>query len=106
MRVLLDENLPVELALELGGHEVHTVTQLGWAGATNGELLARAHGQFDVLLTVDSNLEFQQNLAVLPFRVVIIRAPSNRLVHLRPVVPAILGALSDIQPGEVRRVGA
>ncbi len=73
MRVLLDENLPAELALELAGHEVHTVTGLGWAGVTNSDLLARTRGQFDVLLTMDGNLEFQQNLAVLPFGIVIIR---------------------------------
>jgi hypothetical protein len=106
VRILLDENLPVELAIELAGREVHTVTGLGWAGVTNGELLARAGGQFDVLLTMDSNLEFQQNLTVLPFGVLIIRAPSNRLVHLKPLVPGILAALSDVQPGEVRRIGA
>lgn len=96
----------MDLAIELADHEVHTVTGLRWAGVKNSELLARARGQFEALLTMDSKLEFEQRLAVLPFGVVIIRAPSNRLVHLRPLVPAILAALNGIQPGEVRRVGA
>lgn len=62
MRVLLDENVPVGLAPELTGHEVETVSGLGWSGAKNSELLRRASGQFDVLVTMDQNLPFQQNL--------------------------------------------
>ena len=56
MRVLLDENLPVDLAAELVSHEVTTVSGLGWQGIKNGELLKRAQGTFDVLVTMDRNL--------------------------------------------------
>lgn len=64
MRVLLDEQLPRHLARELTGHTVRTVQQEGWAGFKNGELLQRAaDGGFDVFLTADQNLQFQQNLA-------------------------------------------
>ena len=60
MRVLLDENLPVDLAAELVGHEPATVAGLGWRGVKNSELLSRAQNRFEVLLTMDRNLEFQQ----------------------------------------------
>lgn len=106
MRVLLDEQLPVDLAAELFGHEVHTVVGLGWQGITNGELLRRASARFDAFVTMDRNLEFQQNLAVLPFGVILLYAASNRMVHLRSLVPAILSAVQSIAPGTVRRVGA
>jgi len=63
MRVLLDEQLPRQLAPLLVGHEVRTVQQMGWAGLTNGELLKKAvAARFQVFLTADRNLEFQQNL--------------------------------------------
>lgn len=75
-------------------------------GITNGELLGRIAGRFDALVTMDRNLQHQQNIARLPFGVVLVRAPSNRLVHLRRLVPAILDALRGLQPGELRVVGA
>lgn len=106
MRVLLDEQLPVSLAAELRGHEIDTVAGLGWQGITNGELLRRASGQFDVLLTMDRNIEFQQNLTLLPFGIIVLTATSNRMAHLQPLVPAILSALEDIAPGTVQRIGA
>jgi hypothetical protein len=63
-------------------------------------------GEYEVLLTMDRGLEFQQNISALPFGVLLIRADSNRMVHLVPLVPAILEALSAIKPGRVYRVGA
>ena len=106
MRILLDENIPVDLAAELGGHDVDTVVGLGWAGVVNGELLTRASGRFDAFLTMDRNLEFQQRISALPFGVIVLRAPSNRLTHLRPLLPAILGILTALAPGELRHAGA
>ena len=105
MRVLLDENLPVELATGLSGHQVETVTGLGWQGIQNGELLARMVGRFDALVTMDKNLKDQQPLSTQSFGVVLVRAASNRMMHLRPLLPAILDALSEVGPGELRRVG-
>jgi hypothetical protein len=70
VRVLLDENLPVDLALELPEHDVQTVVGLGWEGIENGELLRRAAGHFDALVTMDRNLEFQQPIARQHFGVV------------------------------------
>lgn len=106
MRVLLDENLPVELAGSLSGHQVETVAGLGWQGIQNGELLARMAGRFDALVTMDKNLKEQQPLTTQPFGVVLVRATSNRMLHLRPLLPTILSALKDLRPGELRRVGA
>lgn len=105
MRVLLDENLPFDLARELSGHDAVTVQGLAWAGLSNGELLQRAAGNCDAFLTMDSNLEYQQQLAGLPFGVIIVRARSNRMVHLSPLVPTIREALTGLKRGEVRRVG-
>ncbi len=66
MRVLLDECVPRKLRREFPGHEVRTVTEMGWGGTRNGALLRRAAGEFDLLLTVDTNLEYQQNTSALP----------------------------------------
>ena len=106
MRVLLDENLPIGLAGHLAPHHVETVSGLGWAGIKNGELLRRATGEFDVPLTMDRNLRDQQPLAEQSFGVVLIRAVSNRIADLIPLVPAMLAAIDGISPGELRRVGA
>ena len=78
MRVLLDENLPHDLIAALSGHEVSTVQGMGWAGVENGDLLHRASGRADAFITMDRKLERQQNLAALPFGVVLIVARSNR----------------------------
>jgi hypothetical protein len=106
LRVLLDENLPHDLILELGGHNVVTVQGLGWAGVKNGELLRRAGGHIAAFLTMDRKLEHEHDLTVLPFGVVIVRARSNRVQDLRPLVGAIREALARIAPGKVERVGA
>lgn len=105
MRVLLDENLPRALASELKGHRVRTVRAMGWSGTKNGELLRRADGRFDALLTMDRGFEHQQNLGALGVRVVIIRASSSRLVHLKPLVGEILKTLEALPPGEWCELG-
>ena len=106
MRVLLDENLPHDLIEPLSRHDVSTVQGVGWAGVENGELLRRASGQVDAFITMDRKLEREQNLAVLPFGVVLIVARSNRVQDLLPLVPAVLAALDRIQPGQLEQVGA
>ena len=106
MRILLDESLPVELALELAGHDVISVQKMGWSGMKNGELLGRAADRFEVMLTADQNLPYQQNLTALPIAIVVIAATSNRIEVLRPIVPKLLAALSSIEPRTLIRVGA
>jgi len=105
VRVLLDEQLPVDLAEVLSGHTVDTVVSRGWAGIKNGDLLQRMRGEYDALLTMDRGIEFQQNLSELPFGVLLLRAPSNRIVHLRPLVLTILDVLSKLSPGHLHRIG-
>jgi predicted nuclease of predicted toxin-antitoxin system len=105
VRVLLDENLPLDLTKSLTGHEVFTVQGLGWAGTKNGALLQRASSECDVFVTRDGNIEHQQDLANLPFGVVVIGAASNRMADLQPVIPDLLQAIGGVRPGEVRRVG-
>ena len=105
MRVLLDEQLPVDLVAELSGHIADTVAGRGWAGIKNGELLRRMRGHYDVLVTMDRSIEFQQRIRGLPFGIVLVRAPSNRMQDLRPLVTSILAALVAITPGVVQRVG-
>ena len=106
MRILLDEQLPRQLAREFPGHDVHTVQQRGWAGLGNGELLRRAAADgLEVFVTADQNLQFQQNLEQSSLCVLLLVAPSNALEDLLPLVPALLEAVRVSQPGEVRRVG-
>jgi hypothetical protein len=106
MRVLLDEQLPVDLSAELRGHIVDRVAGRGWAGIKNGELLRRMRGDYDVLVTMDRRIEFQQRISILPFGVVLVRAPSNRIQDLKPLAPSILTALLASKPGLIDRVGA
>lgn len=77
----------------------------GWAGITNGELLRRMRGEYEALVTMDQGIEFQQNLIGLPFGVLLVRAPSNRMAQLQPLVPAIVDGLSALEPGQVHRIG-
>jgi hypothetical protein len=106
MRVLLDECLPRKLKRELSGHEVRTVPEAGWAGIKNGRLLRLAEVDFDVFVTIDNNLPFQQDLASFELGVVILNAPDNKLGSLQPLMPQVLIVLSVIQPGQVIEVAA
>ena len=106
MRLILDECLPRRLGLALTGHDVTTVARAGLAGVTNGELLRRLAGKIDGFITIDKNLPSQQETAHLSFGVVVLRAPSNRIEHLSPLVPAILAALENLQPGNVAHIKA
>lgn len=96
MRILLDESLPKELKDELYGHAVRTVQEMRWSSTKNGELLMRAAAHFDVLVTADQNLQFQQNLSALPIAVAVLIAKSNRIEALRPLIPKLLDSLSAL----------
>jgi len=86
------------------GHEVKTVAEAGWTGVKNGGLLQLAANEFDVLLTVDRNLEYQQNFSGLALAVVVIDAPSNDIEVLRPLMPAVLEAIPKAKRGVVTHV--
>lgn len=102
MRILLDECVPSRLRREFSGHEIRTVTEMGWSGRKNGALLRLMAGQnFDVLLTVDQSLRHQQNLQAAGVAVIVMVVGSNRLADLVPLVPSALISLESIQPGDV-----
>jgi predicted nuclease of predicted toxin-antitoxin system len=105
MRILLDESLPKELRSELPGHEVRTVQEMGWSNVKNGDLLARSVAQFDVFITADQNLQYQQNLSTLPVAIVVLVARSNRIQELRPLIPELLVSLSALRPRTLVRIG-
>ena len=105
MKLLLDENLPHDLRYFLPGHEVFTVTYMGWEGVRNGELLSRAAAAgFDAMISMDSGIEYQQNLGDLPLSVVLLRAPGNAMQHLLPLLPELLERLRMMKPKTLVRV--
>jgi predicted nuclease of predicted toxin-antitoxin system len=108
MKVLIDECSPKALKKYLAdhGHECLTVQEAGWAGKKNGELLDLAEPRFDVLVTLDANVQYQQNLAGRKIAVVVLHSSSNRLEHLRQHFPECAAAIQKIKPGQIVRVGS
>ncbi len=105
MKIFIDECVDRRLASYIDGHEAKTARDMGWIGIQNGALLALAAAQFDVFLTVDRNLAFQQNVMKLPLRVLVLCAPSNRLADLVLLMPDLIAALDTIGPHELKTVG-
>jgi predicted nuclease of predicted toxin-antitoxin system len=102
MKVLLDECIPRKLKSSLPGHECRTVPEEGLAGKKNGELLTLAERSgFEVFLTLDRGIEYQQNLLSRSIAVILIRTKSSRLADLLPHVPELLRVLGSIQPGQL-----
>lgn len=106
MKVLLDECLPRKLKSALPDHDCITVPEAGFAGQKNGHLLALTEAAgFDVFLTVDKGLPYQQNLSGRKIAILVIRAKSNRRRDLLPHVEACRTIVNSIRPGELIRVG-
>lgn len=105
MRVLLDECVPRKLRSELQEHEVVTVTERGWSGIENGELLALAETEFDVFLTVDQNLKYQQNLTSIKIGLILLVAQNNSYKALSPLMSKVRGSLDTVKRGEFVRIG-
>lgn len=99
--------MPRQLAPEIQGHLVRTVQQEAWAGIGNGELLRRAAARaFEVFVTADQSLQFQQNVSGSGLAVILLVAPTNKLEDLTPLVPALLNAIRDARPGDIQVVSA
>ena len=96
MRILLDESLPRRLRSIVAGHDVATVVEAGWSRVENGELLQLAATRFDVFVTADQNLQYQQNLSALPVTVAVFVALDNRLESLRPTATELLARLGSL----------
>ena len=93
------------LSRALAGHTVSTVVEAGWSGVKNGRLLSLAAAQFDVFITADQNLQYQQNIAALPLAAVVLVAHDNRLATLLPLVPDLLACIAKLPPNSLMRVG-
>jgi predicted nuclease of predicted toxin-antitoxin system len=108
MNLLLDECVPRKLkrSLSVAGHVCSTVPEAGFAGKANGELLTLAQQSFDVFVTLDTGLEFQQNLAERKIAILVIRCKSNRLADILPQIPDCLVALRSIKQGDLFQAGA
>lgn len=104
MKVLLDECLPRKLKRSIEVHDVRTVPEAGWAGKKNGELLRLAEQAYDVLVTNDQNIEHQQDLERFEIALIVLIAPTNDIVDLLPLVPAMNTALKVIRAREVRYI--
>lgn len=104
MKLLLDECVVRDLKRDLAGHEVSTVVEAGFGGLENGQLLRAAAGKYDVLITVDRNLPFQQNIGSLQIALLILTSTGITYADLKPLVPRILSQLSSITAGQIYRV--
>jgi len=104
-KLLLDECIPRNFKSHLSAYECLTVPEAGWAGKKNGELLSLAENAgFQVFVSLDQGIEFQQNLTGRTIAVILLRAKSNRLTDLIPLAGNILMSLSSIEPGLLVRI--
>jgi len=105
VKIVLDECLPIRLRLEFPEHECVTVQYLQAKGTFDGPLLQKIASAFDVLITIDGNMQYQQNFRKYPqFSVISLSAENNSMKRLLPLVPAIRTALRTIQPGQHIRI--
>lgn len=105
MKILLDENLPKKLKSILKLHEVHTVSDMGWNGKQNGELLGlMADKKFDVIITFDKNIEFQQNFRKFTIPVLVFNAPDNTFITLSKYKDKLLDLLNSALPTGITKI--
>ena len=104
MRILLDECLPRKLKRAFDGYEVSTVPEIGWSGLKNGTLLREMSGKFDVFVTVDANLQYQQNLSESRLAVIVLKSANNTFASLRLLMPRVLEQLATLRAGEIIHV--
>ena len=105
MRILIDEGLNWRLGRALTGHYAVSAQRMGWSGIKNGELLVLAEqNQFDVFLTGDRNLAFQQNTTQFRIAVIVLEAEGIQLHHTLPLMPKVLAALPSLTPAQVVRM--
>ena len=102
MRILFDQGVPAPLRDRLLGHEVQTAFERGWSSLNNGELLSAAEDAFDILITTDGNLEYQQNL--IGRRIAILVLPTTSWPRLQEMTSAIANTVDALQPGEYRKL--
>jgi hypothetical protein len=107
MKLLLDENLPHQLRHENTGHDVFTTAYMGWSGIENGELLKVAtDAGFEVLVTTDRGLEYEQNLNALPLSMVVLLVERHTIEALRALLPELHSTLSRLGPREFVKIAS
>src|SRR3974390_280002 len=102
MRILFDQGTPVPLKQHLTGHTVSTAYEQGWATLSNGELLAAAEKAFDLLVTTDQNLRYQQNLAGRKLAIIVL--PTTSWPQIEKHTAEVIAAISSIKPGDYKEV--
>lgn len=106
MKILLDEHMPWAMRHRFPGPEVYTVHYMGWDGKVNGELLALARDEFDILITMDRGIPRQQSLSQNDVAVILVRARSNKIQDLRPLIPQIQDRIFAVRRGEIAYISA
>ena len=101
MRVLLDKQMPWDFRHYIPGHDVRTTWYMGWKGKHNGELLALARDEFDVMVTLDQTIPDEQNITEADVGIVILSAGTNTFEELRPLIPELIDRLGTVQRGEI-----
>ncbi len=101
MQVLLDECVDWRLMRDLTGHDVKSARQMGWSEIKNGQLLKLAASAFDVFITVDKNLSYQNKVLALPLAVLVLHGTSSKLQDLRALMPQILLAIDETVKGNI-----
>ncbi|HRG45069.1 MAG TPA: hypothetical protein PLG41_02605 [Leptospiraceae bacterium] len=105
MKVLIDESLPEQLAKELLEYEVFTVSQMGWKGKKNGELISLIQKEkFHAFITVDKNLRYQQNLENLPFTIIVLFVYRTKMEFIIKFLPEIKLALSNLHKSSIQEI--
>ena len=102
MRILLDECLPRRLKQQFRSYGlVLTVRDAGLSGYTNGRLLRRIAGDFDVFITIDKSIRYQQNLSAYDIAIAVLRVPSNDIADIEPKLPKLFARWSELRPGSL-----
>jgi predicted nuclease of predicted toxin-antitoxin system len=104
VRILLDECVNPRLRRAFPGHEVLTVAEAKWRALPDAELIVRAHGKCDVLVTADKGFEYEHNLKMISFGIVIVHVKRNRIEYYAPLFPALVDAIERVKRGEVLHV--
>lgn len=105
MKIIVDECLPQKFCKALVGHSAILVQKAGYSGFKDGKLLDTIEGEYEVFITIDGNLTYQQNLAGRQLNIIILVAPSNTFGDVSSLVPEILSVLARIKPGEIIKLG-
>ena len=102
MRILFDQGTPAPLRRSLSAHQVSTAHEMGWGGLLNGDLLAAAEGPFDLLITTDKNLKYQQNLSGRKLAIIVL--PTTAWPVIQKHTADVSTAVDQISPGEYREL--